>query len=268
MDSLGVELKNARMRKGLSLEEVSGITRIPIRRLIDIESDDFSSMDSLFLYRSFAKQVAQCVNLDRSTLDAALDEAARQIPEPLVPGQNGARMRPDLPGLKPKRTHKLKWVLSVTSLVVMLGACSTLYQLWESTRTVSESPKPRAVTAPATPTGTRSESRLSAPGLGPLDPLEIKLSAVENTWLSLVADGREVFKGTLKADESKTLEGRKTAQVRTRNAGGVEIVFNGRPLGKIGAEGQIRTVVFTKDSYNVLHTQLQLPLASLIRGLE
>jgi hypothetical protein len=269
MDSLGVELKKARMRRGLSLEEVSGITRIPIRRLIDIESDDFTSMDSLFLYRSFAKQFAQCVNMERSILDSALESAARQIPEPLVPGQDGARTRPDLPGLKPKRTHKLKWLLSVASLVVMLGACSTFYQFWESTRTVPESPKTKAVNAPAPSTsGPQNESRLSPPVSTNPGPLEIKLSALENTWLSLAADGHEVFKGMLKADESKTLEGHKTAQVRTRNAGGVEIVFNGRPLGKIGPEGQMRTVVFTKDSYNVLHAQLAMPLASLIHGLE
>lgn len=252
------------MRKGLSLEEVSAITRIPIRRLIDIEGDDFSSMDSLFLYRSFAKQFAQCVGLERSTLESALEVGARQIPEPLMPGQDPARMRPDLPGLKPKRTHKLRWLLSLGSLVVMLGACSSFYQFWETTRSTPESPKPKTVSStPATPDPARNESRLTAPASS--SSLEIKLSALENTWLSLAADGHEVFKGMLKADESKTIEGHRTAQVRTRNAGGVEIVFNGRPLGKIGAEGQMRTVVFTKDSYNVLHAQLALPLASLIR---
>ncbi len=262
MNSLGVELKNARMRKGLSLEEVSGVTKIPIRRLIDIESDDCSSIDSAFLFRSFTKQFANCVDLDGSILNLALEAAAAHIPEPLVPGQNGARLRPDLPGLKPKRTRKLKWLLSVTSLVVMLGACSTFYEFWEETRTAPTSARDKASgTVPNT------QSRLTDPGLS-ANPLEIKLSAVENTWLSLAADGREVFKGTLKADESKTLEGRNTAQVHAGNAGAVEIVFNGRALGKIGAEGQMRTVVFTKDSYNVLHTQMTVPLASLIRGLE
>lgn len=260
MDSLGVELKKARMRKGLSLDEVSGITRIPIRRLIDIEGDDFSSMDSLFLYRSFARQFAQCVGVERSTVDAALEAAAQRIPEPLIPGQDPSRARPDLPGLKPKRTHKLKWLLSLSSLVVMLGACSTFYQFWETTRAIPDWQKQKTASSVSSPA--RNESRLTAPPSP--GPLEIKLSALENTWLSLAADGHEVFKGMLKADESKTLEGHQTAQVRTRNAGGVEIVFNGRPIGKIGAEGQMRTVVFTKDSYNVLHTQLSVPLASLI----
>jgi uncharacterized protein DUF4115 len=96
------------------------------------------------------------------------------------------------------------------------------------------------------------------------EAFRIKLSAVENTWLSLAADGKEVFKGTLRADETRTLEGYQTARVRTGNAGGLEVVFNGRSLGKLGPEGQMRTVVFTKDSYNVLQPRLSLPLATII----
>lgn len=271
MDSIGVELKNARMRKGLSLEEVSGITRIPVRLLLGIESDDFGSMDSAFRYRSFARQFAQCVGLDGSSeLDESLDAAARHIPEPLVPGQGSTRGRPHVPGMRPKKTHKFRWMLSVASLGIMLGACSTFYQFWESSRGAPDprnsnisSKQPR----PGDAGVTRDQSRLSAPGLPP-EALRIKLSALENTWLSLTADGQEVFKGTLRADDSKTLEGRQTAQVRTENAGGVEIVFNGRPLGKLGSEGEMRTVIFTKDSYNVVHEPPSMPLASLIRGVE
>ncbi len=263
MHSLGVELKNARMRKGLSLEEVSGITRIPIHRLLEIESDDFGSIDSAFFYRSFAKQFAQCVGLDRIIFDAALEASARQIPEPLMPGQHGSHIRPDVPGLKPKKMHKLKWLLSLGSLAIMLGACSTFYEFWERTRTIPESHKIYTA-AP----GDAADNAAGLSGSAPASSLEVKLSALENTWLSLTADGKEVFKGTLRADESKTVQGRQTAQVRTRNAGGLEVVFNGRPLGKLGPEGQNRTIVFTRNSYNVLHAQLSLPLAILIRAVE
>jgi hypothetical protein len=152
----------------------------------------------------------------------------------------------------------------------MLGACSTVYQYWESSRTVETAPASHAAssqapTAEATPGPSAS---LQAPETPAGDGLNIKLSAVENTWLSLAADGHEVFKGTLRVDESKTLEGRQSAQVRTGNAGGLEVVFTGRPLGKLGGEGQTRTVVFTKDSYNVLHAGLPMALATIIRGLE
>lgn len=81
-----------------------------------------------------------------------------------------------------------------------------------------------------------------------------QLSVSEPTWLSVVTDGRETFSGTLQPGETKIVEGRETGRVRTGNAGGLNLVFNGKPLASLGPRGQIRTVVFTKDNYEVLGT--------------
>ncbi len=80
----------------------------------------------------------------------------------------------------------------------------------------------------------------------------VELSAIERTWLSIVADGRETFSGILEPAETKVLEGHETARIRTGNAGAINFVFNGKPIGTLGPRGQVRTVVFTKDNYEVL----------------
>ena len=134
MDSIGVQLKNARVRQGLSLDEVSVRTKIPAKLLLALESDDFGSIDSAFFYRSFATQFAHCVGIDGSSLSEQLKECSQHFAEPLMPGQDGDRPRPDVPGLAPKRVHKLRWMLSIASLGMMLGACSTIYNLYESSR--------------------------------------------------------------------------------------------------------------------------------------
>ena len=36
------------------------------------------------------------------------------------------------------------------------------------------------------------------------------------------------------------------------NAGGIEVRLNGKPIGPIGKSGQVRTVVFTPDNFEVL----------------
>jgi cytoskeletal protein RodZ len=152
MDSIGVQIKNARTRKGLSLLEVSAKTRIPVRLLESIEGDDPFSVDSAFYYRSFVRQFASCVGMDPFAIAAPLHAATEQIPEPPIPGQDVSRVRPDLPGLKPKRTHKARWVLSVGSLALMLGACSAFYEFWESSR-------PLPQTAPQRTQGTEAAGR-------------------------------------------------------------------------------------------------------------
>jgi hypothetical protein len=78
------------------------------------------------------------------------------------------------------------------------------------------------------------------------------LAALERSWLSIVADGKEVFSGTLATSQTKILEGRESARIRTGNAGGLTFTFNGKEIGVLGPRGQVRTVVFTKDNYKVL----------------
>jgi hypothetical protein len=52
--------------------------------------------------------------------------------------------------------------------------------------------------------------------------------------------------------QTKSFNGKDTAQIRTANAGGVNVIFNGRALGPLGRRGQARTVVFTKSGYEVV----------------
>jgi hypothetical protein len=80
----------------------------------------------------------------------------------------------------------------------------------------------------------------------------IEVSALERTWLSIVSDGKRIYSGVLQADQSKILESRQTALIRAGNAGGVEVVFNGKQIGTLGPKGQVRTVVFTKNNYEIV----------------
>lgn len=83
------------------------------------------------------------------------------------------------------------------------------------------------------------------------DSFRIEVSAIERTWLSIVSDGKKIYSGVLQADESKVLDCRESALLRTGNAGGVDVIFNGREIGTLGPKGSIRTVVFTKDNYEI-----------------
>ncbi|MBV9223745.1 MAG: DUF4115 domain-containing protein [Acidobacteriaceae bacterium] len=86
----------------------------------------------------------------------------------------------------------------------------------------------------------------------PEDGFQVEISGIERSWLALAADGRQIFNGFLEADQIKVLRGHEVGRIRTGNAGGVSLVFNGKPIGVAGPRGQTRTVVFTKDNYQVL----------------
>ncbi|HEX4807675.1 MAG TPA: DUF4115 domain-containing protein [Bryobacteraceae bacterium] len=77
-----------------------------------------------------------------------------------------------------------------------------------------------------------------------------------------MSDGKQIYSGVLQVDQSKILESRKSALIRTGNAGGVEVVFNGKQIGPLGPKGQVRTVVFTKDNYEIVQPADRASLSS------
>lgn len=73
----------------------------------------------------------------------------------------------------------------------------------------------------------------------------IIIKAKEDAWISVVADGRRVAHGTLRADKQRFVRAGKQIIVTTGNAGGLEVSYNGKPLGVIGNESEARTLTFT-----------------------
>jgi cytoskeletal protein RodZ len=61
---LGNRLKEARLAKGLSLDDLQSITKIQKRYLVGIEEGDYSTMPGNFYVRAFIKQYAEAVQLD------------------------------------------------------------------------------------------------------------------------------------------------------------------------------------------------------------
>jgi cytoskeleton protein RodZ len=326
MQSVGTRLREARIKKGYTLEDINSRTRISLKNLSAIESDDLSKISSPFTYRSFVKQVCDLVGLDHATVAADAVAASSTMPEPLVPGQEEeVYVRPHQYQLvKPKAN--LNW-LRMVSIAGAVGVVF-IYLIWRnggieaaklpgtalpaSSQTVTAPPpsqplqqqempasagqaaqlvtvstrveqppvqpdaQPLAV-APGVPPGvpngteqllppTHSDARVpvkrttpltsSVPKPTPQDSdvsnIHIELSAIQPTWLSISADGKTTYSGTLGAMKTMSFDGKESAQIRTANAGGVNIIFNGRALGPLGRRGQSRTFVFTKDGYEVV----------------
>jgi cytoskeleton protein RodZ len=295
MQSVGQRLREARLRRERSLEDVSASTRIAVKNLLAIEADEFSKLGSPFLYKSFVRQFARELELSDDQFESDLQAAASTIPEPLMPGQ-GPGPVPAIHALPVRRARNFKWLHSLASLIVMIFACSTVYSIWQTSRPnlqasfrqlisalangangtntsrTASKPLHHANTPPAagrisdrvSKTAPRVEPQPVSPA--PVTPSEpeggyrIELSAIEPTWLSIILDGRRAFSGILEAMDTKVLEARDNVRIRTGNAGGVNVVLNGKALGAIGPRGQVRTVIFTRDAYEILPPEPHMSL--------
>jgi cytoskeleton protein RodZ len=109
-------------------------------------------------------------------------------------------------------------------------------------------PAPPEVTSVAPSTEPR---RAAAPAESDDPPPSVKekaffvqVKAKEDSWVSIVADGKSVMQRVLAADKHKRVKAGKILVLRTGNAGGIEVSFNGRPLGALGNENEPRTLTF------------------------
>jgi hypothetical protein len=81
--------------------------------------------------------------------------------------------------------------------------------------------------------------------LSPEHSFFVIIKAKEDAWISVVADGRRVSRGILRADRQRFVRAARQIVLTTGNAGGIDVYFNGKALGAIGNESEARTLMFT-----------------------
>lgn len=78
LTELGARLKEARLARGYSLDDLQEVTKIQKRYLMGIEEGNYSIMPGAFYVRAFIKQYAEAVGLDA---DQILTEYRKDVPE-------------------------------------------------------------------------------------------------------------------------------------------------------------------------------------------
>lgn len=66
--SLGQQLRRARTKRGLSLQDIAHITRIPVNRLADLEDDNYNSHGGIIYAKNFLRTYANLLEVDASLI--------------------------------------------------------------------------------------------------------------------------------------------------------------------------------------------------------
>ncbi len=76
-------------------------------------------------------------------------------------------------------------------------------------------------------------------------PFTVSIKATEDSWISIVADGKPPVEYTLSAEKQKSVTAGKELVLVTGNAGGIEVRYNGKPIEPLGKEPRKQTLIFT-----------------------
>jgi cytoskeletal protein RodZ len=277
------------MKRSKNLTEIATETRISRRYLEAIEADNVSDLPGDFFYKAFIRQYARVLQLDERTTQQIL-AAAVSIPEPdPVPAlnlvyeraQHGAstRWRPSTG-------------VAVGLLIAVLAGGSGLYALWQRFQTRAEEPAGTAsytpVPAPAERLVVRPPETTNPP---PADPavapvagtlseqpapqvptsvsetpaaqavavsegqVSVEITTTEAAWVQVSSEGKTIFAGTIKPNQSRSFAVGPTGRLRTGNAGAVDVRMNGKPIGVLGPKGQVRAVLFKAGEAQIVTPQ-------------
>ena len=117
MESIGDTLRNARLRRGIDLEQVVAATKIRLHHLEAMEADQFERLPGGLFARSFLRQYACLLDLDERELLTSLDQQFR-VPDP-APEQSLK------PGFRPTR-HASAFVWTMLALASLAA-----FHLWD-----------------------------------------------------------------------------------------------------------------------------------------
>jgi cytoskeleton protein RodZ len=278
MGAFGDRLRREREMRGITLDEITESTKIARRHLEALESEHFDQLPGSVFNKGFVRAYARFLGIDEDQAVADYTAASNEAPEPenKFPLEVHAKPNPDL---NPRRSL-LPLVFAVAALVgVLVG-----YIFWAKSKphapeateiaqpssppsasgpannaptpaTASSAPAPvperpakapehAATTTPAKVQEAAVPNTSATPAEKPEKTFFVSIKAKEDSWVSIVADGKSVMQRVLNADKHKKIKAGKSLILRTGNAGGIEVSFNGRPLGALGNENEPRTLTF------------------------
>ncbi len=273
--SIGSELKNAREARKISLEDVAKKTKIPVKYLEAIESDNYSIFPSQVYVKGFIRAMAKVAGLDPMLLTRQFKSEVKAEEVKIEPGNPEAEMertlgwRPTLdrppvfnrpetndlnlemvdadqfegppqhdPSIRKQRSRmmrKWKWTNGMTQAVIVLVILGACVFGWEETKgwfgkIKLFTPKPVA------PTAANAYDAINV-----TDKYQhLILKGLDKSWvLVTMDDGQSSSEVDLAQGEVKTYQALRNFKLRLGNAGGVDVQFNGKPMGILGTTGQV-----------------------------
>ena len=274
MQSFGEDLRSEREAHGITLEDISASTRIPVHVLEAIEHDDFHLLPGGLFNASFVRQYASAVGLNQ---DEVVDAFAKACPttsgdpdrlpafatalaaEAEDRGQMAARFAEGLTDYLRRKSVLLTAGLGVLGLVLM--SLAVFYSPVESDQQAEadssyESARRVELEYRSVPDVPRQESRAlpAQPSVFPakqVAALRVGLRVTDTVWVRATKDGRRAWEYTLRAGQRKLITAHESIGLIVGNAGGVELTLNGQAMPPIGERGQVRRVVFTPAGMSI-----------------
>jgi cytoskeletal protein RodZ len=267
MSQLGERLRTARESQGIGLSQAAVETRILQRYLVALEEGDYQHLPGDVYARGFIRNYAEYLGLSpEEFIELYRRERGSTEPIRVVPATSSPRIK----GMFIPSFFGVFFI--VLAFVCISYLALTVTNWFDNGNQIASAPSPTApppsplptyAPAPTTnvlptpvPTqglsppqpagGAAPEPTAAAPTPTPEAPIifdiQIEGGDHQGSWLSITADGAQVYEDILGPDQSLRVPAQQTVALKAGNAGVVLLTINGQPYGS-GALGGLGKVV-------------------------
>ena len=237
---IGRKLKDAREKRGLSIEGVYKATRMQPSVIAAIEEGKAEErLDRIYLLL-FVKKYAFFLGLDGESLAAscksfyARRELTREAPSEKAPPV--------------KVSEAEKW-LTPAAFGALAFICIFFILLFgiklKFTRKIQK-PITSSRRAPRAQAAVKESAFPIAQG----EAIELSLRSTDRVWMKVKKDGKVIFEGTLNKNKQKNFYADDKIELWAGRAEALEITVNGKALGVIG-KGNIKNILISRRGLKV-----------------
>jgi cytoskeletal protein RodZ len=252
LTQIGDYLRQVREENLLSLEEVSVRTLIQPRLLRAIESGKLQQLPEPVYVQGFIRRYADALGLDGNQFAEAFP-----VEEPVRKAAPSWKESPVAP-LRPLHLY-------VAYVGLIVASVSLLSQVVNQ----SSIPSPSGVTrleASPLPSLQKSSTTKKSPDPQTIasrstaeKPVNINVKLTEQSWLQVEVDGKTDYEGVLSEGTERSWSAKNLIRVRSGNAGGVMVAYNGKQAAPMGDPGAVEEKVFS-----VSQDSASLPSAAIV----
>ena len=230
-ESLGKYIRREREDRKISLREVANHTRVREHFLKAIEEDQFHLLPSDTYVKGFLLTYAKYIGLDPGDVILRYENFLKGEP---------VRHTEVPPGKKILWNRKHLLTIGGAIVVGFIALYLFLYLFKPPVESISVKPETKELLASPPPPQTAGTTSVPEE-----EPLTLQLKAVEKTWVRIQVNGQPEQEMIFKPGEEGAHRGAKQIRLIVGNAGGLDLIFNGKPLERFGKSGEVVTLTFT-----------------------
>ncbi len=281
LNKLAEELKSARIKSDLSLQQIANKTRIDLKFLEAIEEGNFSFLPDLYV-KAFLKEYSKIVGLDENLILRKYEAAkkgkayeeneeetgelknAKQQEEPELKKENPNESKPynfgepevDKSEVSAYAAHKKRVMIAGSAAAVVIIFLIVYFAFLQGGSQIIVPEKPYEQVRKESKERFTEETPKSKPENSiealPSDSLLLNIETTDTSWVKILLDDSVTEEFTLFPYSKKDIKAKNNYKLIVGNAAAVHFKLNNKPLNFTGKNRQVRYILIDSAGFKYL----------------